>query len=193
MQEDTHTTNESDSFATVAVGASAGGLEAFTSWYAPSRTTLAWHSYSFSIWTPSTAAYCLTCLPRQPDAGVEAKHGTTIEPNHVYVIPPNVNMGILVHRLQLDAAGESLSCTHRLISSCARWRKRKKNRSIGVVLSDTASDGTRGVGGNQGKSRHCVRSRGAHGGLPGMPHSAIASGCVDFVLPPKRSAKSSLE
>src|SRR6185369_12623606 len=63
-----------------------------------------------------------------------------------------------------------------------------RNSAIGVVLSGTANDGTQGlesikaVGGTTFAQDDSAQ-------FDGMPHSAIESGCVDFVLPPDLIAR----
>ena len=87
-------------FAIVAIGASAGGLEAFTQLLRalPASTGMAFvflqhldpkhHSILPELLAKSTA------MPVE-----EAKHGTKASPDHIYVIPPNVNIAISNHAL----------------------------------------------------------------------------------------------
>lgn len=153
------------SFPIAGIGASAGGLEAFTQLLG----ALLSHA---------------TPLPIH-----EARDGMQLEANHIYVIPPNTNLAVLHGRLSLmpriEARGQHLPVDFFLRSLAAD----QKGRAIGVILSGTASDGTEGL-----------RAIKAEGGLTfsqdeksakynGMPHSAIAAGVVDFVLPPEGIAR----
>ena len=110
-----------------------------------------------------------------------------VEPDHVYVIPPNANLatldGVLSvtprvrdHHTPIDFFLQSLS-------------RSRRNTAIGVVLSGAGTDGTLGL-----------RAIKAEGGITfaqdkqsavygSMPHSAVASGNVDFVLPPEGIAQ----
>src|SRR5579864_321836 len=119
----------------------------------------------------------------------EVKDGMTVQSNHVYVIPPNADLAIRdgVLRLSARTLGRGQhrpidSFLHSLAEDCG-------DRSIAVILSGTASDGTSGclavkaVGGitfaqDQASAKHT-----------GMPTSAVEAGCVDFVLPPKGIAE----
>ena len=88
-------TDETDVFAVVAIGASAGGLEAFTQLLSalPNNTGMAF--VLIQHLAPTHHSLLSELLAKKTKMPVlEAKDGTTVEPNHVYVIPPNVNMGI---------------------------------------------------------------------------------------------------
>ena len=120
---------------------------------------------------------------------VEATNGTAVKPNHVYVIPPNVNMGIKRRRLQLTPRA-AVTGLHTPIDFFMRSLAEERNsRSIGVVLSGTASDGTRGVAAIKAEGGITFAQDEKTAKYPGMPHSALASGSVDFVLPPEKIAR----
>lgn len=117
----------------------------------------------------------------------EAREGLRVQPNQVYVIPPDTLMIVSKGTLKLAPRGsqnKNLPIDYFMRSLAVD----AESRAIGVVLSGTASDGTLGM--------EAIR---AEGGLtfaqdethqyPGMPSSAIASGCVDFVLPPEQIAR----
>src|SRR6478736_8545547 len=174
-------------FPIVGVGASAGGLEAFTRLLEalPIDTGMAFvlvqhldpdhESQLTQILSGGTA------LPVR-----EITNDERVEPNHVYVIRRDtdltVNGGVLkvqprkpgLHR-PIDTFFESLAADRR-------------ERAIGVVLSGTATDGTLGL--------EAIK---AEGGITfaqddsarhdSMPRSAVAAGCVDFVLSPPNIAK----
>lgn len=114
--------------------------------------------------------------------------GMTVEPDHVYVIPPGTDMAILHGRLSLMAF-KDYAAQHMPIDYFFRTLARDRGaNAIGVILSGTASDGTLGL--------MAIK---AEGGInfaqdqtakyDGMPKSAIAAGCVDLVLPPEGIAR----
>lgn len=115
---------------------------------------------------------------------VEAQHETRVEPNHVYVIPPNVNMGIVGRRLQLTPRAEAAGLHAPVDFFMRSLAEARNSRSIGVVLSGTASDGTRGLAAIKAEGGITFAQDEQSAKYNGMPHSAVASGCVDFVLPP---------
>src|SRR6185503_20876920 len=111
-----------------------------------------------------------------------------VQPNHVYVIPPNTSMAIANGSLKLQPRLET-SGAHRSIDFFLEsLAEDQRERAIGVILSGTASDGTLGL--------EAIK---AEGGITfaqdesakydSMPRSAVAAGCVDFVLSPANIAK----
>ena len=181
---------KTDSFPVVAVGASAGGLEAFTQLLRalPNSTGMAFALIQhLDPKHPSMLTELLAKTSNMPV--LEAKDGTRVEPNHVYVIPPNVNMGILRRRLQLtprkDEPGQHCPIDF-FMRSLAEARN---SHSIGVVLSGTASDGTRGLAAIKAEGGITFAQDEKSAKYNGMPHSAIVSGCVDFILPPEKIAQ----
>jgi two-component system CheB/CheR fusion protein len=111
-----------------------------------------------------------------------------IEPNHVYVIPPNSAMGIQDGKLTLSErfrTGEKYMPVDYFFESLA---EDGKDGAIGVVLSGTATDGTLGLKAIKAEGGICFAQDAASAQYDGMPSSAIAGGCVDFALPPREIA-----
>ncbi len=190
IPDGSETVESANSFAVVAVGASAGGLEAFTQLLRalPGNTGMAF--VFIQHLDPTHRSMLSELLAKAASIPVvEAKNGTKVEPNRIYVIPPNVNMGIARRRLQLTPrpAGHGL---HTPIDFFMQSLAEARNsRSIGVVLSGTASDGTRGLAAIKAEGGITFAQDEKSAKYPGMPHSAVASGCVDFILPPDRIAR----
>ncbi len=170
-------------FPIVGVGASAGGLDAFTQLLKalPADTGMAFVLVQHLAPTHTSAlAEILSRATTMPVT--EVRDELKVEPNCVYVIPPGQSMVIAQGALQLlPRAAQKI---HRPVDQFFRaLGEDRKHQAIGVVLSGTASDGTLGL--------EAIK---AEGGITfaqdvtaqheGMPHSAIASGCVDFILPP---------
>lgn len=174
----------------VGVGASAGGLEAFTDLlrHLPRDTGMAFvllqhlpakqHSMLAQILAKATV------LPV-----AEAREGTKPEADHVYILPPGEVMEIRQGTLRLAkrelTEGRYLPVDSFLTSLAADIG----GQAIGVILSGTASDGVQGmkaikeVGGlTFAQDEHTAK-------YPGMPQSSIAAGCVDFVLTPAGIAR----
>jgi two-component system CheB/CheR fusion protein len=117
----------------------------------------------------------------------EAVNEQSVEPNHVYVMPPGQDMTIDQGQLQLQP--RAAHALHRPVDLFFRsLADDRKHHAIGVVLSGTASDGTlgtraiKGAGGITFAQDDSARQA-------GMPHSAVADGFVDFVLPPPAIAE----
>jgi two-component system CheB/CheR fusion protein len=107
-----------------------------------------------------------------------------IQPDHVYVIPPNTNMavrhGVLRLAARLLTRGQHMPIDH-FLSSLAEDRG---DRAISVILSGTASDGTEGSRAIKAAGGITLAQDEQSAKYASMPHSAASAGCVDFVLPP---------
>ena len=118
---------------------------------------------------------------------VEVRDQLMVEPNHVYVIPPDRSMIIVRGQLQL-LPREGRGVHHPIDQFFRSLAAEQRHQAIGVVLSGTATDGTMGL--EEIKAEGGITfAQDATAQHEGMPHSAIASGCVDFVLPPDEIAR----
>jgi two-component system CheB/CheR fusion protein len=135
------------SLAVVGVGASAGGLEALEAFFG--RIEAAGMAFIvIQHLAPGRESHLAEILGRVSRLPVsEAREGMAVEPNHVYVIPPGFNMTVLDGELHLGElhsppgggpAHPIDSFLHSLAADCGA-------RSMGVILSGTGLDGTRGL------------------------------------------------
>ena len=173
----------------VGIGASAGGLEAFTELLAHLPLTTGMAFILVQHLDPHHQSALQEILSAKTSMPViQVQSNTPINPDHVYVIPPNNLMLIRDRRLVLEtrpAPTEKFKPIDALFNSLAQ---EFRFDAVGVVLSGTASDGTLGL-----------KSIKAEGGITfaqnqtakfdSMPRSAIAAGVVDFVLSPRRIAE----
>jgi two-component system CheB/CheR fusion protein len=171
-------------FPIVGIGASAGGLEAFTQLlgHLPRKTNMAFVLVQHLA--PKHESALTDLLSRVTQIPVtEVKDGMVVEPDCVYVIPPNVNMGIRGGRLHLmpRAPDQQHLPVDFLLRSLAEERGSK---AIGVILSGTASDGTLGVKAIKAEGGITFAQDEKSAKYGDMPRNAIATGSIDFVLPP---------
>ena len=173
----------------VGIGASAGGLEAFTELlsYLPADTGMAF--VLIQHLDPSHDSHLTQLLSKATTMPVsEVKGETRAEANHVYAIPPRYNLGISDGFLLTPPRPDS----GRNMPVDAFLRALAEDRgsqAVGVILSGTASDGTLGL--------HAIKAAGGitlvqelvTAKFEGMPRSAISSGMADFVLPPEGIAR----
>jgi len=120
---------------------------------------------------------------------IEAEHAVELEPNHVYVIPPNVEMGILQGRLHLTPRKQDGGLHLPIDIFMRSLAEEQKSKAVGVVLSGTGSDGTLGLTAIKGEGGITFAQTAESAKYDGMPRSAIASGCVDFVLTAEKIAQ----
>ena len=176
-------------FPIVGIGASAGGLEAFTQLLGqiPRRTGMAFVLVQHLA--PKHESALTELLSRATQIPVtEVKDGMMVEPDRVYVIPPNVNMGILngiLHLMPRAPAQQHLPINFFLASLAEELG----NKAIGVILSGTASDGTLGMKAIKAEGGITFAQDIKSAKYSDMPRNAIATGCIDFVLPPDAIAR----
>jgi two-component system CheB/CheR fusion protein len=173
------------SFPIVGIGASAGGLEAFSELlnHLPSKTGMAFVLVQHL--DPKHASELRDILSRTTTIPVvEVTDGISVKPDHIYVIPPNSNMDVQGGVLRLSARtltrGQHLPIDH-FLRSLAEDRG---SLAISVILSGTASDGTEGSRAIKAAGGITFAQDATSARYSSMPHSAVAAGCVDFVVPP---------
>jgi two-component system CheB/CheR fusion protein len=173
----------------VAVGASAGGLEAIQELLRALPNDTGMGFVIVQHLSPTHESMLPEILARSTEMEVvEVEDEPSVEPNRLYVIPPNRSMGIAGGVLSLLPRPEG-GMQHRPVDQFfSALAEDRGHRAIGVVLSGTGSDGTRGV--------QAIKAQGgitfaqdATAQQDSMPRSAIASGCVDFVLAPRDIAE----
>jgi two-component system CheB/CheR fusion protein len=173
----------------VGVGASAGGLEAFTQLLRNLPTDTGMGFVLVQHLDPHHESALANLLARATAMPVEeVTNDLRVEPNRVYVVPPNTHMGIREGVLKLEPLPETRGVNRSIDVFLQALAEDLHERAIGVILSGAASDGALGL--------EAIK---AEGGLTfaqdesarydSMPRSAIATGCVDFILKPEDIAK----
>ncbi len=176
-------------FPVVAIGASAGGLEAYTKLQQnlPVDTGMAFVLVQHL--DPRHVSLLPGLLSRTTAMPVaEVKDGMRLEPDHIYVSPPNYGLALLhgvLHLLPRDGHGKHLPIDDFMRSLADD----QKNNAIGVILSGTASDGTLGLKDIKAAGGITFAQSEGSAEYGGMPHSAIAAGHVDFILTPEGIAE----
>jgi two-component system CheB/CheR fusion protein len=171
-------------FPIVAVGASAGGIEALE---ALLRHLPAQPGMSFVViqhLAPDRESILPQILARASAMPVtKAEEGLRININNVYVIPPNTNIGIARGTLRImpRAAPRGRHMPVDFYLRCLA--EDQKSNAIGVILSGADGDGTEGLKFIKAEGGIAFAQAPSDSRVPGMPSSAIAAGLVDFVLP----------
>ena len=175
-------------FPVVGVGASAGGLEAFTQLLSalPADTGMAFVLVQHldpmheSLLPELLAAHT-------PMPVVSVRDSLHIAPDHVYVIPPNTSMELEGGVLRLSSREPGLHLPIDLFfRSLANVQG---SRAIGVVLSGNASDGSLGVRAIKAECGITFAQSEASARFGGMPRNAVSTGAVDYVLSPVEIAR----
>ncbi len=173
----------------VGFGASAGGLEAFTDVlrHLPVDTGLA--IVFIQHLDPKHSSILTELLARSTRMPVvQVGDGMPVEPNRIYVIPPNGNISISKGVLKVEPRPPAVP--HMPVDRFFRsMAEDQGGKAIGVVLSGTASDGTLGLNAIKAEGGITIAQAPESAKYDGMPRSAIAAGSVDLVLAPQRIAE----
>ena len=180
--EEEHT--ESSCPTIVGVGASAGGLEAFTELlrHLPDDTGMAF--VLIQHLDPKHESHLTELLSKISKMPVSEVNGETrVEANHVYVIAPRYNLGLSAGVLRTPARPTS-GCNMPIDAFLRDLAADGGSKAFAVILSGTASDGTLGLQAIKAAGGTTFAQDAQTAKSDGMPRSAIAAGVVDYILPP---------
>jgi len=184
MQEPAKRETAEKSFPVVALGASAGGLEALEAFMAhtPFETGMAF------VIIQHLSANHKSLMPEilqraTPMKVIQIEDGMRIEPNRVYLNPPEKEVTLFNSTFQLidPAPGEGLRLPIDYF-----FRSLAENvgeKAICVILSGTGSDGSLGLRAIKEKGGMAMAQEKNQAKYAGMPESAIETGLVDLILP----------
>ena len=176
-----------DVFPIVGIGASAGGLAAFEAFFSamPADTDPGMAFVLVQHLAPDHKSILTDLVKRYTRMRVyEVEDGMKVLPNCAYIIPPNRDMAFLNGSLQLLEPGSPRGQRLPIDFFFRSLAQDQRERAIGIVLSGTGSDGTLGVRAIKGEGGMAMAQNPESTEYDGMPRSAIATGLVDFVLPP---------
>ena len=173
----------------IGIGASAGGLEAFTQLLRRLPVDAGLAYVLVQHLDPAHGSILAELLARATAIPVvQAVDGQPIERDHAYVIPPGTDMTLaeghlkLVPREKTGGPARSVDVFFRSVAEVYG------SNAIGVVLSGTGSDGAQGIAAIKAAGGVTFAQDPASAGQDGMPRAAAATGCVDFVLSPAEIA-----
>lgn len=176
--------------AVVAVGASAGGFEAFSQVLENLCKNPDLAFVFIQHLSPQHASSLVELLSPKTSLEVrQATNGMVIEPNTISVIPPNVQVEVVDGRLHLlprPTDKTQFTPIDFFFQSIARWAQ---DRAIGIILSGTASDGAAGIREIKALGGITIAQKPETARHDGMPRAAIGTGMVDLVLAPKDIAE----
>jgi two-component system CheB/CheR fusion protein len=174
------------SFPVVGLGASAGGLEAVSELIAelPAETGMAFLLVQHL--DPRHDSLLTEILAKKAEIAVQtATDGAALQRNHLYVIPPNTSMTLSDGVLRLRSR-ETEERPHKPVNILFHsLAEQHVHQAVAVVLSGTDSDGAQGLEEVKAAGGITMAQAPESAKFDGMPKSAIATGCVDFVLTPK--------
>jgi two-component system CheB/CheR fusion protein len=168
----------------VALGASAGGLDPLTQFFRNMPTDTGMVFVVIQHLSPDYESVMDKLLQKITEMPVNVvTDGMRLKANQIYLIPKSHNMTLnddhfsivaqerknFILNLPIDLFFESLA-------------KRKQQKSIGIILSGTGSDGTRGARALKEFGGLVIAQNQESAAFSGMPKSIISSGLADYIL-----------
>jgi two-component system CheB/CheR fusion protein len=175
-------------FPVVGIGASAGGLAAIKAFLSglPCDTDCGMAFVIVQHLDPQHKSIlvdlvqsCTTMAAQQAEDGIE------VQPNCVYVIPPNRDLALLGGRLHLLEPASPHGVRLPIDFFFRSLAQDQGARAICIVLSGAGMDGTLGLKAVKEAGGMVMAQSPGSAGYDGMPRSAIATGLVDYNLPPE--------
>ena len=174
----------STGFPIVGIGSSAGGLEALEIFLKNIPQKCGMALVIVQHLDPTHKGIMVELLQRVTSMPVvQVTDRLKIEPDHVYVIPPNKNMSLLHGMLHLLDMVKPRGLRLPVDFFFRSMADVMQQHSIGVILSGMGSDGTLGLRDIKEKGGGVFVQEPASAKFDGMPRSAIDAGLADFIAP----------
>ena len=181
----------SSPFPIVGIGASAGGLGAFEAFFSgmPAEVEPGMAFVLVQHLAPDHKSILTELIQRYTRMQVfEVEDGVVVQPNCAYIIPPGHDMAFLNGTLQLMEPAAPRGQRLPIDFFFRSLAQDQREQAIGIVLSGTGSDGTLGVRAIKGEGGMVMAQTPESTEFDGMPRSALATGLVDYELPPAEMA-----
>jgi two-component system CheB/CheR fusion protein len=174
-------------FPVVGIGASASGLAAFGAFFT-AMPPLGEKGIAFVLvqhLAPDHKSILCELIRRYTRMPVyEVEDGMQVKPGCVHIVPPNRDMALLRGRLQLLEPAAPRGVRLPIDFFFRSLAADEHSGAIGIILSGTGSDGTLGLRAIKSEGGMAMAQSPESTEFDGMPRSAIATGLVDYVLPP---------
>jgi chemotaxis response regulator CheB len=176
-------------FPVVCVGGSAGGLDAYTRLlqHLPADMGVAIVIVNH---LRTTATLLHELLPRYTEMPVELiTESLIIEPNHVFIIPEQRDLHVLDGEFRLKPISKPRGWPDVITVFLRSLTEHWDGKLIAVIVSGYDGDGAAAMCGIKEVGGITIAQKPDTAVQPEMPESAIASGCIDFVLSPENIAQ----
>ncbi|MDZ4180098.1 MAG: chemotaxis protein CheB, partial [Coriobacteriia bacterium] len=174
----------------VGIGASAGGLEAFTRILRALPARIGMALVLVQHLDPTQDSMLADILGRVSKMPVsEATQGMRVEVDHVYVMPPNVSIRVSGGAIVLEKRPKPPTQVLPVDILLRSLAEECENKAVGVVLSGTGSDGALGLAAVKAAGGLTIAQDRSTAEYDGMPQAAIDAGAADAVLDPEQIAE----
>ncbi|HUX59910.1 MAG TPA: chemotaxis protein CheB [Ignavibacteriaceae bacterium] len=181
--------NPAKNFPIVCVGGSAGGLDAYTRLlkHLPDDMGVAIVIVNH---LRTVATHLHEILPNYTKMPVELiTERLLIEPNHVFIIPEQRDLHVLDEEFRLKPISKPRGWPDVITVFLRSLTQNWEGKLIAVIVSGYDGDGSAALCGIKEVGGITIAQKPETAGQPDMPESAMASGCIDFVLSPEDIAK----
>jgi chemotaxis response regulator CheB len=179
-------------FYVVGIGASAGGLRALEDFFDHMLNDSNAAFVVVQHLSPDFKSLMKELLERHTQMVIHrVEEGMPLQPNHVYLIPPRMNLTVKERRLHIveQETNQRFHPNFPISLFFESLAQDCKDKAIGVVLSGTGNDGSQGLQAISENGGLSLVQSPATAEFDGMPQSAIATGIVNQVLPPAQLAE----
>jgi two-component system CheB/CheR fusion protein len=167
----------------VGIGASASGLQALETFFSNCPIDSGFSFIVIQHLSPDFKSMHLSLLARKTDIPVSVTEDSMeIEPNHIYLIPENKNIILRDDKLQLLDRAPIHALNLPIDIFFNSLASEKKENAIGIILSGSGSDGTKGAAAIKEAGGVIFAQNPNESGFSGMPLSVINANLADFVL-----------
>ena len=184
-----NTKNTAKDFPVICVGGSAGGLDAYTRLL---RNLPANMGVAIVIVNHlrTVATLLHEILPRYTEMPVELiTEKLDIQPNHIFIIPEKRDLHVLNDEFRLKPISKPRGWPDVITVFLRSLTKHWDGKLIAVIVSGYDGDGAEALCGIKEAGGITIAQRPDTAIRPDMPESAIATGCIDFILSPEDIAR----
>lgn len=172
------------SFLTVGIGASAGGLEAFQTFFRHMSENSGMAFVLISHLAPDHDSLLSELLAKETQMPVlQLQEETRLQPNRVYVIPPNATLTVEDGILRLSTPVQARGHRAPINIFFRSLAEDQGENAVCVILSGTGSDGTIGLKSIKEFNGLAIAQDSETAKYDSMPRNAVMTGLVDYVLP----------
>jgi len=178
--------SSNNSFYVVGIGASAGGLDALERFFGnmPENSGMAFIVVSHL--DPNHISIMPELIQKSTKMKLfQAEDGMVVEPNSVYVAPPNRDLAILHGTIQLIEPLQAHGFRLPIDFFFKSLSEDLGEKAICIILSGMASDGTAGLRAVKDELGMVMVQDPKSAKFDGMPSSAIKTGLVDYIVSPE--------
>jgi two-component system chemotaxis response regulator CheB len=176
-------------FPVVCVGGSAGGLDAYIRLLRHLPTDMG-VAVVIVNHLRTVATLLHEILPRYTEMPVELiTERLLIQPNHVYIIPAQRDLHVLDGEFRLKPVSKPRGWPDVITVFLRSLTEFWGGKLIAVIVSGFDGDGAAALCGIREAGGITIAQQPDTAGQPDMPGSAIASGCIDFILSPEDIAR----